>query len=341
MDEQVPNRRFRVILDLKCQFPEKLYDVANDCMLIKWNRNESVSVISEEEFVKNVMKWYPGFLQIPSIANLKRLFREYGFDRILNQNNTYEWSHPRFIRGRRELLAEIKTRRKSYGIQFNRRGYNPDDTDSLVIATEDNRRFPLRKRSKPNLFNANSVITPIKTEYGGCCEGPGLTYVNKQPYVSKTPYHVEVQNIQNGNESAGNNLIERNCNQNALKRNFTQLMDNYAESEFSEYEYNEWLSMQRKLDEAKVSPEKDAEEKSNEFWWMYKDTTGEIVQTVNLPPRQTSSSVEVSNVPVPCGYCKCCNSISNYVHLFGQIPENIQVIDYLSEEVVETIESKM
>lgn len=129
--------------------------------------------------------------------------------------------------------------------------------------------------------------------------------------------------------------VENNSNQNAVKRSFSQLMDRYAQKEFDQHEYDEWLSKKRKLDEAKVVPVEQSPEKSNEYWWMYRDNCdSEIVQTIHLPLRQ-ETSLEDTNAP--CGFCKCCSAISNYVHLFGEIPENIQVIDCL-EEIVESVE---
>ena len=166
MEQEAPKKRFRLIVDFKSQFPEKLYDVANDGALIKWNRNGSVSVTSEQEFENNVMKWYPGFLQIPSFQNLKRLFREYGFDRIVNQNNQYEWSHEMFVRGRREFLPEIKTRRKSFRTPQNRREFN---SDGDIIIPSNGRRFPLRNRAKTKHYSPNENETPQNgtVDYGG------------------------------------------------------------------------------------------------------------------------------------------------------------------------------
>jgi hypothetical protein len=166
MDQEAPKKRYRLIVDFKSQFPEKLYDVVNDGALIKWNRNGSISVTSEEEFENNVMKWYPGFLQIPSFQNFKRLFREYGFDRVVNQNNQYEWSHEMFVRGRREFLSEIKTRRKSFRTPQNRREFNADG--DIIIPTN-GRRFPLRKRAKTKHYSPHNNETPHKdiVDYGG------------------------------------------------------------------------------------------------------------------------------------------------------------------------------
>lgn len=52
-----PKRRYRLILDFKAQFPEKLYDVCNDGVLVHWNPNGSVSVQDEDEFEEKVMIW--------------------------------------------------------------------------------------------------------------------------------------------------------------------------------------------------------------------------------------------------------------------------------------------
>lgn len=337
MDKEVPKRRYRLILDFKSQFPEKLYEVANDGALIKWNRNGSVSVPDTEAFEENVMKWYPGFLQIPSFQNLKRLFREYGFDRDVNEKNQYEWSHEMLVPGRRDLLSEIKTRRKSYKTPQNREF----DQDSIV-ATPAGRRFPLRKRARTKRFSSNSETSQSITDYGGAGEGLSpANFTSKQSYVLKNPFESsgsEAQEIKAGSFKTDDvKKVENNYNENAVKRDFKQLMNDFAEKEFSEDEYNEWLAKQRKLDEARNNNTEQVTEKSNEFWWMYKDNPNEIVQTVNIPVRQPVNLEELST---PCGFCKCCSAISNYVHVFGEVPENIQVIDCL-EEVVECVEPEI
>lgn len=109
--------RLRLRCDPKERFPEKVYDVANDGYLIEWNGAGTAVVVNEPEFEENIMDCYPGFVQIPTMLNLRRLFREYGFDwRIIEMDGpTFEFSHPCFVYGQRDLLSDILTRRKSMG----------------------------------------------------------------------------------------------------------------------------------------------------------------------------------------------------------------------------------
>lgn len=339
MEDEAPRRRYRFILDFKCQFPEKLYDVANDGYLVHWNRNGSVSVTSEEEFEEKVMKLYPGFLQIPSFQNFKRLFREYGFDRDINQSGNLEWSHPCFVRGRRELVQQIRTRRKSFRTPLN----DPTGTpDSVIIPTEKHRRYSVRKRKKTKPFTPGGG-----PDIGGCGEGLSTetnTYVIKPPNALISEDSGKSQVVPNGQTICNipnNGPINMNQNANAVSNTFNpnKFMDNFAEKEFNEEEYKQWIAKKRKLDEEKKDTEhvfspKTIEQKTNEYWWMYENKAGgEIVQTVNLSTKQSSGPQ--GETCTPCGFCKCCSAISNYVHLFGEIPENIQVIDY-TEEVVQT-----
>lgn len=113
------NLRIRLSMDPKERFPEKLYDVASDGYLVSWNGCGDGVVVNEEKFEENVMKCYPGFVQISSFANFRRLFREYGFDweiveRYEKHSYTFEFSHPSFKHGKRNLLCKIQTRRKSF-----------------------------------------------------------------------------------------------------------------------------------------------------------------------------------------------------------------------------------
>ena len=346
-----PKKRIRLILDFKSQFPEKLYDVANDGHLVHWNRNGSVTLTCEDDFEQNVMQWYPGFLQIPSILNFKRLFREYGFDREIGPNGCLEWSHPLFVRGRRDLVKGIRTRRKSFRTPL----MDPVGTqDSVVIPTDNHRRYSVRRRRKTQRFKPDESQGTI--DIGG---GGDQMLDNKNAYIIKPPHTVvieeqvsmgqfaESQKNRPGFQEAPYNVLPGNVNQNAnsFTKNFSpnKFMDTFAEKEFNEDEYRQWVAKKRKLDDDKAKAEKVVmsptvnEKKSNEFWWMYENKTGgEIVQTVNLSTKQSSGPQGESCTP--CGFCKCCSAISNYVHLFGEIPENIQVIDYL-EEVVQSQES--
>ncbi|KAK3100314.1 hypothetical protein FSP39_018068 [Pinctada imbricata] len=107
--------RLRLSMDPKDRFPEKLYDVANDGYLVSWNGPGTAVCANEEEFEENVMDCYPGFVQISSFANFRRLFREYGFDWSFDsEQNVFEFSHCCFVYGKRDLLENIQTRRKSF-----------------------------------------------------------------------------------------------------------------------------------------------------------------------------------------------------------------------------------
>lgn len=101
--------------DKEC-FPEKLFDVANENKLIFWNKKGNSITISEKKFEEEIMEVHPGFVKIPQFANFRRLAREYAFHwKIVDDecDLTLEFSHPFFIRGKKELLTNILTKRKS------------------------------------------------------------------------------------------------------------------------------------------------------------------------------------------------------------------------------------
>lgn len=124
------------------KFPEKLYSVVQDGFLLSWDEaGEKINIgdppathslgkwksDGPERFENLVMDLYPGFVQIPQFANLRRLFREYSFNWHLSASGHFTFSHPCFLRGRTDLLSKIKTRRKSlplYGFRRNTRRRN-------------------------------------------------------------------------------------------------------------------------------------------------------------------------------------------------------------------------
>ena len=65
--------RPRVSFEPKARFPFKLYDVANDGFLVKWSPSGTSVYVEEGFFEENVMKCYPGFVQIASFANVLSL----------------------------------------------------------------------------------------------------------------------------------------------------------------------------------------------------------------------------------------------------------------------------
>ena len=155
--------RPRVSFEPKARFPFKLYDVANDGFLVKWSPSGTSVYVEEGFFEENVMKCYPGFVQIASFANVRRLFREYSFDWSIVEgtDNVFEFSHPDFIRERKDLLHAIKTKRKSL-----RRSYNPRRFVGPLAASSPKRRG-LRRRCRrrretsesdscPDTFSVNS-----------------------------------------------------------------------------------------------------------------------------------------------------------------------------------------
>ncbi|KAH3717042.1 uncharacterized protein LOC127856370 [Dreissena polymorpha] len=336
-----PKRRYRLILDFKCQFPEKLYDVCNDGYLVHWNRNGSVSVRDETTFENSVMTCYPGFLQIPTMLNFKRLFREYGFDRDVNKEGSLEWSHPFFVMNRRDLVQQIKTRRKAYlhpvltgsADECNRFG------PGQVIPTEGKRRYSARRRRQPQRLSAEGSDTPMSRtpDIGGGGDTPLNSSLSiGSSYVVKTPHAVIIEDSTPVKHFTS--IPNVNLNQNAnCARDARAVMTAYAQNEFTLEEYNQYIVQKRKSEEQKINAAYSAnpDSKNKEYWWMYDNTMkGGFVHTVNAQ-QQKPSMAATGQETMPCGFCKCCSAISNYVHLFGEVPENIQVIDYV-EEVVQS-----
>ena len=95
------------------KFPEKLFEYASDdCSLITWNKVGTAVVVNPDRFEAEVMKKYPGFMQISTFLNLRRQFRWYGFNWESLENGDFEFSHPAFLRDRPDLVELVVTRRK-------------------------------------------------------------------------------------------------------------------------------------------------------------------------------------------------------------------------------------
>lgn len=104
----------------KYKFPKKLMKVANDGILIKWTEDNDGLLVHKKEYEDNVMKMYPGFVQVGAFNNLRRLFRDYNFDFRIVQNKysnrglQVEFRHPNFTKDNFHSLSQVKKRpRKS------------------------------------------------------------------------------------------------------------------------------------------------------------------------------------------------------------------------------------
>lgn len=149
------SKRVRLRINIKERFPEKLYDVASDGYLVRWNGTGTAVCINEKIYEEKVMSAYPGFVQISTFPNIRRLFREYGFDWRIKETNgseIFEFAHPNFVYGHRELLQDIMTRRKSYfgKIKFFSDVQDELENDDSTDGTRYKTRSKYKKKSKPS-----------------------------------------------------------------------------------------------------------------------------------------------------------------------------------------------
>jgi len=78
--------------------------------LIRWNSNGGFLVMNPEEFSRDVL---PLYFKHQNFSSFVRQLNMYGFHKISdfvsqNQEQTWEFSHPNFQKGKRELLYDIK-----------------------------------------------------------------------------------------------------------------------------------------------------------------------------------------------------------------------------------------
>ena len=301
MDESA-RRRIRLIFNPKDQFPSKLYDVCNDGYLMRWNRNGSVSVPNEAAFEAEVMELYPGFLQIASFVNLRRLFREYGFDWAITQDNVVEFSHPLFVRGRKQLLPDIKTRRKAY-----KSDRPAASSSSEIIETEPGKRYSTRKRRRTKQFTVaaddeNKPDFQAGGELQICMNGySGMQTQTLPPGVQIIPppqLQIQKQEVRQ-------------------QVDMKDIQQNYVQNELTEEEFMQWLARKRMIDQMKAK-ETMTPTVNKEYVWMYYDNNGgrpefENTKTGELilsPAPNENRTDKTKSQEVPCGMCKCCVAMS-------------------------------
>jgi len=95
-------------------FPEKLFAAMEaPNALIQWTDDGRAICVDAEDYERNVIRVHPGLVEISSFANFRRQMREYAFDWAYRaETREFEFSHPSFVRGRPDLLADVLTRRK-------------------------------------------------------------------------------------------------------------------------------------------------------------------------------------------------------------------------------------
>lgn len=88
------------------RFPEKLFKVTNDSLIIRWTEDGYGILIEEFHYESHVMDLYPGFVQVGTFHNLRRLLRDYGFEFVVLRRRhglsdlgmKLEYRHPLFTR---------------------------------------------------------------------------------------------------------------------------------------------------------------------------------------------------------------------------------------------------
>lgn len=95
------------------KFPLKLYKVVEDGILIKWTNDGQGLIVEENDFEEKVMALYPGFVQVPTFHNLRRLFRDYNFKfRVLRRRKPHgailELRHPFFTKHNVDKLIHVR-----------------------------------------------------------------------------------------------------------------------------------------------------------------------------------------------------------------------------------------
>lgn len=217
-------------VDVQKLFPEKLYDVASDDYLFRWTDGGTwISVVEEEVFEKEVMRRYPGFLQIPSFVNLRRLFREYKFDwRVNEETSLYEFHHPCFRKDKPELLANIKTRRKSASSTSSRRGRKRQHVSTPHRART--RYSTNRLRSHENHFElAAENNSPVSPNCDYWPRSPENSTKSSDSNVSAPVMPIPT--------TSQNALVSGDIASTVVRKDFSELKNTYWRNEFGAHPY--------------------------------------------------------------------------------------------------------
>ncbi|GFR69219.1 transmembrane protein 2 [Elysia marginata] len=191
--------RLRFSFGSKYNFPKKLMAVADDGILIRWTVDNSRLVVQKKEFEENVMTMYPGFVQVGTFHNLRRLFRDYSFNfRIIQNKHSYrglqvEFRHPHFSRDNFHLLSLVKKRpRKSkysnyYKYQRQIRPLAPSSTRycKRKLNFQRNSGYPLHLKRTKNSLRSYSYQPSRKDDGALSTELPTEDFNSKQcPHTS-------------------------------------------------------------------------------------------------------------------------------------------------------------
>lgn len=286
------------------QFPEKLYDVANDGYLVRWNGcGTAIQVDDPDKFENEVMKCYPGFLQIPSFANFRRLFREYSFRRtLLDDGLTLEFSHPYFAHGFREGLSEIRTRRKSFSkpsieisaFQRDVNLINDDESQGGLRYRTRRSRLTKSKQNKNNnsdkqQFYSNSSTFVINDGFQGDETNDSEQDKSDERIITEQP---------DSCESTEPDTVEKRNTFNSIKSDIMRL---FIRNEFTFEDFCVWAERNQADFEIGTSMEDvyDAINRQNNY----------INQSQTDPLSQGDTGVtDRRMVSEPCGQCRCCRA---------------------------------
>ena len=79
---------------------------------MSWTEDGTGVLVDEPRFEREVMARYPGLVQVPTFANLRRQLRAYNFEWRLLNTEELVFTHPCFKRNHAEMVKQVYTRRR-------------------------------------------------------------------------------------------------------------------------------------------------------------------------------------------------------------------------------------
>lgn len=307
------NTRVRLRMNQKDPFPEKLYDVANDGYLVKWNGcGTGVQVEDADLFENEVMNCYPGFLQIATFANFRRLFREYSFNwKLLDDDCTLEFSHPCFVYGYRDDVSEVRTRKKSFSKPS--MGMSTFQRDVLALNDDAVADESKRYRTRSRLTKRRS--RELEDSLDSSSDSNNSTFVINDSLQDSSSMNNDSYKYHDLNAESVINVPSPRDTSNG-RRTFSsvasQIMKLFVKNEFTFEDFCTWAERNQR----------DFGLDANKFdIFSYMNNQPEIIahsysefvdNSVSYQPIEQSFTQELQEYPEqPCKNCACCRAYQN------------------------------
>lgn len=142
-------------------FLQKLFQiVTNEAPYCKWNKDgDTIVVLTPDKFSAEVL---PKYFKSNNFSSFVRQLHFYGFRKTDKDKNSWEFQHPKFLRGQPKLLSEI-TRKTCSDYNGNA---NNNSSEIELLKTEVTKLRTEMKETRAALQQSNTIILTMIKEGG-------------------------------------------------------------------------------------------------------------------------------------------------------------------------------